>query len=408
MNAYSIGLFATCAAALALPGPPPASAAAAARFEVAALRREGPAALDRLLARYDQLGAGPARGELATQIDAVAGQRYATWSRLYWYTDLDAAQAAARAADKPILALRLLGRLDEDLSCANSRLFRATLYANREVSAYLREHFVLYWSSERPVPVVTIDFGDGRQLVRTTTGNSAHYVLDADGHVLDVLPSLYAPGVFTTELARSVALAAEVRGQPAPTRARIVAAHHAKALAASTALSRTLGGQVPAVRARNAVGQAQDTAMSKSRMELPDLRTAGFDVGALSDDDRPQWTALGMRAWPATSHRLDARSRSLIAALHNSAGPTPATPSELAAMIAQLEADLAADTALAELRLRPAIRRLLLAAGPAPDFDALNRQIYAQVFHTPRSDAWLGLLPRTQFTGLPGDGVVTR
>jgi len=90
----------------------------------------------------------------------------------------------------------MLGNLDEDLSCANSRLFRATLYANQDVSRFLREHFILYWSSERPVPRVTIDYGNGHRLERTTAGNSAHYVLDEAGHVLDVLPGLYAPAAF--------------------------------------------------------------------------------------------------------------------------------------------------------------------------------------------------------------------
>ena len=110
----------------------------------------------------------------------------------------------------------MLGRLDEDLSCANSRLFRATLYANQDVSRFLRERFVLYWSSERPVPRVTIDYGDGRRLERTTTGNSAHYVLDEDGNVLDVLPGLYAPTAFRRELEGSLALAARVRGTARP------------------------------------------------------------------------------------------------------------------------------------------------------------------------------------------------
>ena len=46
--------------------------------------------------------------------------------------------------------LRLLGRLDDELSCANSRFFRTALDANAEVSAYLREHYVLtlqHWIS---------------------------------------------------------------------------------------------------------------------------------------------------------------------------------------------------------------------------------------------------------------------
>lgn len=68
-----------------------------------------------------------------------------------------------------------------------ARFFRTTLYANTEVSAYLRQHYVLHWSSERPVPVATIDFGDGRKVTRTITGNSIHYVLDAEGRLALVL-----------------------------------------------------------------------------------------------------------------------------------------------------------------------------------------------------------------------------
>src|SRR5690349_15231133 len=106
--------------------------------EVARLRAEGATALDRLLERYDAMPGGSEKEDLERTIDAVAAQRYATFSRLYWYTELPAAEAAARASRKPILSLRMLGRLDEDLSCANSRLFRVVLYANEDVSTFLR------------------------------------------------------------------------------------------------------------------------------------------------------------------------------------------------------------------------------------------------------------------------------
>ena len=62
--------------------------------------------------------------------------------------------------------------------------------------------------SVRPVPKVTIDFGDGRKLERTLTGNSAHYVLDANGRPLDVLPGLYGPQEFLVWLDRTEELAA--------------------------------------------------------------------------------------------------------------------------------------------------------------------------------------------------------
>ena len=85
-------------------------------------------------------------------MDRVSGQYDCAASRLFWYTDFPAAQAEAKRMSKPLLSLRLLGKLDEEFSCANSRFFRTTLYANREVGDYLREHFVLHWKSVRPVP----------------------------------------------------------------------------------------------------------------------------------------------------------------------------------------------------------------------------------------------------------------
>ena len=38
----------------------------------------------------------------------------------------------------------MLGHLDDDLSCANSRMFRTILYPDRTVAALLRDRFVLY------------------------------------------------------------------------------------------------------------------------------------------------------------------------------------------------------------------------------------------------------------------------
>jgi hypothetical protein len=393
-----------------------------ARPDVAALRAAGPAGLDELLVRYDR--ASPAeQAALADDVDAVAGQRYATVSRLYWYTELDRAEAAAHAMHRPILALRMLGDLRADLSCANSRLFRATLYANAEVAALLREHFVLYWSSERAVPVVTIDYGDGRKLVRTTTGNSVHYVLDEQGHVLDALPGLYAPKVFRAELAASLALADQVRGQPDAERVRATVAHHAAPIAAAERAGRGAGnllvepGGEDATDARaRALLAAQRATITKATVEVPQL----VQIGLMSPRDVPRddatWAAIGQRIWgtvarpspaPAPAPALlDAQSLALVARLHD-AGPAEqrATPSELAAVIARLEQHILADTALDQFVLRQQIRKHIVAAAET-ELTALNAWVYSEVFVTPRTDPWLGLLPRTEFTGVPGDGVV--
>jgi hypothetical protein len=130
---------------------------------------------------------------------------------LDWFTDLDAAIATARRTRRPILSLRLLGRLDEELSCANSRFFRKLLYPDPQINRVLREQFVLHWESVRPVPIVTIDFGDGRRVVRTLTGNSAHLVLDSRGRPVDVLPGLFDRDTFLRLLAQARRFAAADR-----------------------------------------------------------------------------------------------------------------------------------------------------------------------------------------------------
>jgi hypothetical protein len=395
--------------------PTPATSSPGSTDPVAELRALGPQALAGLLLRYDQLPAGAERDALGSMIDRVAAQRYATVSRLYWYTDLARAKAAAQSEHRPILALRMLGRLDEDLSCANSRLFRTTLYANAGVSKFLRENFVLYWSSERPVPKVTIDMGDGRKLERTLTGNSAHYVLDESGNVLDVLPGLYAPAVFQNELAKTLQLATSVRGVDARHRVAATLAFHSAALEKRAAGFRKVAGTqyVKAKTPGTPINRAQRATVSKAVMEMPDLGSFGMDPGTIPPADIQQWTAIGQGLWrlgsnariPGTQGVFDAQSEALITQLHTAVPAQPAAPNNTPQVIARLENTVTADTALNELTLRAQIRRGILQS-KVLDFDRLNTWIYADVFHTPRQDAWLGLLPRTDFTGLPGDGVV--
>ena len=455
-----IGVAAGCLAAFALPtavpAAPQANAAALAVSVVAApVVTRDPAALPGLLANYDAMKPGPEREALALAIDRHAGQRYATVSRLYWYTDLAAAEVAARAAHKPILALRMLGRLDEDLSCANSRLFRTTLYANTTVSNFLRDHFVLYWSSERPVPKVTIEFGDGRTIQGTTTGNSAHYVLDETGAVLDVLPGIYAPVAFTAELTKSLALAKQVARLGPTQRHNTLRLYH-QAAQEKLAKDWTAVAGTPYLPGRRALttqadidsvlALAQRATMAKAYIEVPQLRaiTAGTDPGAISDGELALWAAAGQKTWnlgggavtvstqvlaaleagaggatlgfvgapprkgkgvapaPAPVPVLDARSRALITTLHT-AGAMSATPEQIATVISRLEQHIVADSALNQFKLRRQIHDHLR-SNPEQPFGALNAWIYADVFHTPSTDIWLGLLPRVDFTGLPGDG----
>jgi hypothetical protein len=462
---------------------------------IAALRAKGPAGLTQILGEYDRAPAD-AKPALASTVDAVAAQRYATVARLYWYTDMEAAKAQARRQHRPILALRMLGRLDEDLSCANSRFFRTALYPNRAVADFLREQFVLLWTSEREVPRVTIDYGDGRVLMGTVTGNSIHYVLDAQGRVVDALPGLYAPSVFVDELRAAGAVVRGAASLPAPEAAARYARHlQARQAAIADAFQRTAGAVWdPAQRrllaaddaaaiAASVVAKAQRATMSKLAVEVPLLTqiASGVDPGTLDERDIALWASIGQAmfgigtvhvpgqppppasdggrvgraarlaraqrdradrtvnavqaarasdlavevpaapAAPAVAadHAggapapaitvLDARARRLVASVYSLGGMVgqALVGGDPKALLARFEQRMVADTAVNQVRLRPSILAQL-AANPGLSMEDLNRWVYAEIFATPRSDAWLGLLPRDEYTGLPGDGVVVR
>jgi hypothetical protein len=351
---------------------------------------------------------GAARDALAIRIDRVAAQRYATDSRMFWLTDLDAAKAEAARTGKPILSLRMLGRLDEDLSCANSRYFRVALYANADLSKFLRDRFVLHWSSERAVPRVTVDFGDGRIVERTVAGNSAHYVLDAAGRPIDVLPGLYAPALFRSELEGAIALHGRL-SRDAGSRERALVEHHRRQHQARASQWAQLGRVVLPSRSNRGVNALT---VGKAMSEVPMLRVVdlGPKVGRLPlGDDDEAWAAIGMELLARQDGAvLDARSKALLARLAprawTQAPTTPLGPAELVQLTNRFERSLLADSAMNEFDLRQQTRNLL-AANPNLSFEQLNEQIYAAVFKTPASDAWLGLAP-TGITALPGDGLV--
>jgi len=216
------------------------------------LRRLGPAGLETWIRMY---GTGASPG-----LDAVCAQRDAHTALLYWFTELDLAIAEARRTGKPILSLRLLGRLDEELSCANSRFFRKLLYPDAQINQVLRQDFVLHWESVRPVPKVTLDFGNGRRIERTLTGNSAHLVLDPNGRIVDALPGLVSREAFLELL----------------TQARTFARADRRALPRLHAQAATQRTPPPSSPPSRAVA-ASRIAATKHLVELPLLRAVSVD-----------------------------------------------------------------------------------------------------------------------------------
>lgn len=378
---------------------------------------------------------------LENAIDEVAGQRYACHSRLYWHTDLEAAKAVAAQEKKPILSLRMLGKLNEDFSCANSRFFRTTLYANAEVSQLLRERFVLHWKSVRPVPRVTIDFGDGRKLERTLTGNSIHYVLTSEGEIIDGLPGLYGPAAFFNHLNELLAVSSRVEPMEQQERAEFLKSYHQAALGQldqrwaadyqaaakllgqpaaanladiKAALSRGLNPPTQAAQveaAPPAAAKAVKVAIPKMVLERPLVNAAvPTDPVAVSDD----------RLWQviAELHAKDAKLDAASLALIRSENPTAAragarsfgksrVEDPVLRMVRSLEGSIAVDTVRNEYQLHRQIHQWL-GAGETSAIEPFNERVYAQLFLTPSSDPWLGLAPADAYSALPNAGVAAK
>lgn len=344
-----------------------------------------PAAAERSPAEMEALLAAGISGEA---LDKVCGVRDCADIRLFWYTDMEEAKKVAGATGKPILSLRLMGRLDEEFSCANSRFFRTVFYKNSEINQLLRDRFVLHWRSVRPVPKVTIDFGDGTRLERTLTGNSIHYVLDSRGHVLDALPGLYGPAAFQNALSEALTVQSRARNMKgADLEAWLSGLRWAQLQVRREELDRELKG-FPASTQGQVNAGGNDTS-SKKMVEAPILRS----LDTVTDDEMGKIARLRR-----PSVRLDSASREFLLRKHGVTDPT-----EAERLVDTFETSVALDEAINQYRMSPAILGKLSDPKVLKKFDleTFNQWVYEEVFKTPLSDPWLGLAPEDVYTALP-------
>ena len=339
------------------------------------LRIRGRRALEYVLSRTDPA----ALPRWKTLADKVAAQRDSHFSGLYWHTDLAAAQEVAKRENKPILSLRLLGNLTDELSCANSRFFRTTLYPHAAVRTLLHERFVLHWQSVRAVPIITIDFGDGRSIKRTITGNSLHLVLDARGRTVDVLPGLYGAGFFARVLQESESLAKRAADLNDDQFGRELAMFHQQKLS------------------------DQETRWSEDWKQLQAESVPNLEA----DLDDATWTKLTERYQQEVS--LD---RATVAAVRSK---RPANVAGLIAMtksgteigplrlIQNLIPLIGLDSVKNEYRLHRQIHQWL-ANGPMTASDVLVTRIYDELFLSPLNDPWYGLSKPDVYSAVENDG----
>lgn len=76
------------------------------------------------------------------------------------------------------------------------------LFSSADVVNQINSNFEPVWESVHPVPIVSIDFGNGRKITRTLNGNIATYLCTSEGKVLDVIPGLNTPTAFLERLSQ--------------------------------------------------------------------------------------------------------------------------------------------------------------------------------------------------------------
>lgn len=317
------------------------------------------------------------------------------------------------------------------------------LFSHDEVARDVTEGFEPVWVSVRPVPKVTIDFGDGRVVRRTLHGNIATWICDADGRALDVIPGVYTTAAYRERLAEGRALAASLAGagDDAVSRHRT---HHALQAALRSlgppadpiggrpfakgaiegpvegllaADAAPAGGATPVAElpfdlgtplAKFRVEHAVETAIAGSPAHPASAAGALADAEAKTLIESPVEHAVGDGA-PATFHSATAPGvartslraggvgakgaieRPVERALAGSAeGPRVPPGGEAPPRPRAGDALLTADVQVNETVRRLQVHRMLAETGPVP-FDTLTRRLYRDVLHADLDDPWLGL-----------------
>ncbi|MEW6279551.1 MAG: hypothetical protein AB1758_13060 [Candidatus Eremiobacterota bacterium] len=219
------------------------------------------------------------------------------------------------------------------------------LLSDARVANILNSEFVFAWESVRPVPRVTIDFGD-RVLTRTLKGNTVMYACLPDGTVVDAFPGLYTPDDFLAEFQDTRALLHGLRNLSPDQQGEAIRRFHQ---------NRPLAGSPGLVN------------VGKAAVESPLLRA--LEVPAPPAQPPP---GSGPAAFIAYAAGITDLSESPMPA--EAVNPDP----------------LALDSSLSRTRLRPGVH-LLLASLDRPQPDDCRDPLFKQLLKIPLDDPYLGL-----------------
>lgn len=284
------------------------------------------------------------------------------------------------------------------------------MYPNAEISKYLSDNYVLHWKSVRPAPKVTIDFGDGRRIERTITGNSIHYTLDASGNIIDALPGLYSPQEFLRFLTDSKLAFDGAKNLQNNAKTAFYAQNRAnifnriRQIRTKNLETAKIKLETPPTSVSIAPRASEAAPVAVTKMAV----TSEISIlSAISDDFSRFQPQINLDDWRklaalyAFKTRIDKNSYAFI----KRQTKNTVTDAELTELLKNLGVYVALDTTRNDFLFRPQVYEQI-AANPRLTLEQINDRIYSGVFLTPRADEWLGLYTPTIYTALDGNGII--
>jgi hypothetical protein len=279
------------------------------------------------------------------------------------------------------------------------------LFSNAEVASFIQKNFEPAWETVRAVPLVRIDFGEGKVVNRTLHGNIATSVCTAEGKVVDIIPGIYDPATYLQRLRQFQLLVRHMNETRRGGEERVRAYHEscAKALkdgkpvpgflepglaaggglrgAGMTGLPQAgFGGGVPPA------GFAGGVAMGPAGAQFAGgIGGLGRGFGFKGGIEMPLKGVLA--GAPPVAPPVVRPDPPIIARTGELSQATPAAvPAEERALWKRLEGD----TRLNEAVRRRQIHELLGEVGPVKP-EAITKRLYKEVLHADLDDPYLGL-----------------
>jgi hypothetical protein len=258
------------------------------------------------------------------------------------------------------------------------------LLSDTQVIDFVNDNFVACWQMVRPVPQVTIEFGNGKTLRRTLGGNTVIEICLPDGPVIDSFPGLYVPEDFLIEASQTLQFVRMLA--PGMTDTAIAASvidwHKARGAAQPPArISLSIGKSVvesPLLRAlRVAPTKPLETDLLATELgRIPVTLDAAEAPGAALTRLSRQLEDVSKQ--PATVDQL--RQRFLF--LPEARRPTPEQLGEMA---------LRVDSRTNVVWTRAAVHQLFATYNGLPRGRECRDAVFKELLHVPVDDPYLGL-----------------